>query len=125
MGLGAFEASIILEEVNRSGGNAAACHAQMYIMGALLRHGSEEQSAAICPRSAAEAETASVLRHRSGGGLRYDEYSHLCKTGARRYVVNGEKNWTSRIEQSDLLMLLARTAPREAGNNRAQELACS
>ena len=106
------EASIILEEVNRSGGNAAACHAQMYIMGTLLRHGSEEQKERYLPQIASGA-----LRLQAFGVTEPDAGSDTTsiRTKAERqgdhYVINGQKIWTSRAEHSDLMLLLARTTP--------------
>ncbi|HEY7350091.1 MAG TPA: acyl-CoA dehydrogenase family protein [Ktedonobacterales bacterium] len=111
-GLGIREASIVLEEVNRSGGNAAVCHAQMYIMGTLLRHGSAEQKQVYLPKIA-----AGELRLQAFGVTEPDAGSDTTsiRTTAVRagdgYVVNGQKIWTSRVEHSDLLLLLARTTP--------------
>lgn len=113
-GLGIREASIILEEINRSGGNAAACHAQMYIMGTLLRHGSEEQKRRYLPQIA-----AGTLRLQAFGVTEPDagsDTTHI-RTSAvptdNGYLVNGQKIWTSRVEHSDLMLLLARTTPLE------------
>ena len=111
-GLGMLDAGLILEEINRSGGNAAPCHAQMYTMGSLLRHGSEDQKRRYLPAIA-------------GGGLRLQAFgvtepdagsdTTRISTFARRagdhYVVEGRKIFTSRVQHSDLLMLLARTTP--------------
>jgi len=111
-GLGITEASIILEEINRNGGNAATAHAQMYIMGTLLRHGSDEQKARYLP-SIAHGE----LRLQAFGVTEPDagsETTRLKTTAVRRgdcYIVNGQKVWTSRAQHSDLLLLLARTTP--------------
>ncbi len=111
-GLGITEASVILEEVNRSGGNSGACHAQMYIMGTLLRHGSAEQKRRYLPQIASGA-----LRLQSFGVTEPTTGSDTTKlktTAVRkgdRYVVNGQKVWTSRVQHSDLLLLLARTTP--------------
>lgn len=111
LGLGVTEASVIMEEINRSGGHSAACHAQMYTMGALLRHGSEAQKRAYLPgiaRGDLRLQAFSVTESAAGSDTR------SITTSARRegdeYVVDGHKNWTSRIEQSDLLLLLARAA---------------
>ena len=112
-GLGLGAASVIMEEINRSGGHSAACHAQMYTMGALLRHGSDEQKRTYLPGIA-----AGTLRLQAFSITEKDAGSDTTSitTTARRegdaYVVDGHKNWTSRIEQSDLLLLLARTATR-------------
>jgi acyl-CoA dehydrogenase len=111
-GLGITEASIILEEINRTGGNAATAHAQMYIMGTLLRYGSDEQKQRYLP-SIAHGE----LRLQAFGVTEPDagsETTRLKTTAVRRgdrYVINGQKVWTSRAEHSDLLLLLARTTP--------------
>jgi acyl-CoA dehydrogenase len=111
-GLGITEASIVLEQINRAGGNAAAAHAQMYIMGTLLRHGSAAQKQRYLP-SIARGE----LRLQAFGVTEPDagsETTRLKTTAVRRgdrYIVNGQKVWTSRAEHSDLLLLLARTTP--------------
>jgi alkylation response protein AidB-like acyl-CoA dehydrogenase len=113
-GLPLSAAAAILEEIQRSGGNGAACHAQMYIMGAILRHGSEEQKRKYLPRIAtgeARLQAFGVTEPTSGTD------TTSLKTFARRegdfYIVNGQKIWTSRAEHSDLMLLLARTTPRE------------
>jgi alkylation response protein AidB-like acyl-CoA dehydrogenase len=113
-GLPLSAAAAILEEIQKSGGNGAACHAQMYIMGAILRHGSEEQKRKYLPRIAtgeARLQAFGVTEPTSGTD------TTSLKTFARRegdfYVVNGQKIWTSRAEHSDLMLLLARTTPRE------------
>lgn len=113
-GLGVGEASIVLEEIDRSGGNAAAAHAQMYIMGTLLRHGSAEQKRRYLPKIA-----AGELRLQAFGVTEPDagsETTRIRTTAVRkgdRYVVNGQKVFISRAEHSDLLLLLARTTPYE------------
>lgn len=110
-GLGIAEASIILEEVNRSGGNAAACHAQMYIMGTVLRHGNEDQKRRYLPGIASGAlrlQAFAVTEPTAGS-----DTTKISTTAVRkgdRYVVNGQKVWTSRVQHSDLMLLLARTA---------------
>lgn len=113
LGLSLAEASVIMEEINRSGGHSAACHAQMYTMGALLRHGSEAQKQAYLPGIASGAlrlQAFSITEDEAGSN------TTAITTSARRdgdaYVIDGRKNWTSRIEHSDLLLLLARA---EAG----------
>ena len=123
LGLGVTEASIVLEEINRSGGNSAAFHAQMYLMGALLRHGSDGQKKRWLPSIASgelRLQAFSVTEAEAGSD------TPSIRTFARRegaaYIVNGHKNWTSRIEQSDLLLLLARTTPREAVAKRTEGL---
>jgi acyl-CoA dehydrogenase len=111
-GLGIAEACIILEEVNRSGGNAAACHAQMYIMGTVLRHGNEEQKRRYLPaiaRGELRLQAFGVTEPNAGS-----DTTKISTTAERRggkYVVNGQKVWTSRVQHSDLMLLLARTSP--------------
>jgi acyl-CoA dehydrogenase len=112
-GLGITDAGIILEEINRSGGNSAACHAQMYTMGALLRHGSEEQKQRYLPDIAGgrlRLQAFSITEPEAGSNT--PDITTFAARDGDHYVVTGHKNWTSRILQSDLLMLLARTAPR-------------
>lgn len=111
-GLNLTGASVILEEINRSGANSGACHAQMYIMGTLLRHGSEGQKSQYLPRIA-----SGELRLQSFGVTEPTTGSDTTKlktTAVRKgdhYVVSGQKVWTSRLQHSDLLLLLARTTP--------------
>ncbi len=122
-GLDLAASAVILEEIHRSGCNAAACHAQMYTMGTVLRHGSEEQKEACLPGIA-----DGTLRLQAFGvtepGSGTDTLA--LKTAARRdgdnYVVNGQKIWTSRVEHSDLMVLLARTTPREDAASRTDGL---
>ena len=122
-GLGIAEAAIILEEINRAGGNAAAAHAQMYIMGTVLRHGSPDQKQRYLPRIA-----HGELRLQAFGVTEPDagsETTRLKTTAVRRgdcYVVNGQKVWTSRAEHSDLLLLLARTTPYEELTDKTRGL---
>ena len=122
-GLGVTEASIILEEVNRSGGNAGACHAQMYTMGTLLRHGSEAQKRALLPKIASgelRLQAFGVTEPTTGS-----DTTQLKTTAARRgdcYVVRGQKVWISRAEHSDLLLLLVRTTPLEQVKKRTDGL---
>lgn len=113
-GLGLGAAAAILETIQSEGGNGGACHAQMYIMGTILRHGSEEQKRAYLPRIAAgtlRLQAFGVTEPTSGTD------TTSLRTFARRegdeYVVNGQKIWTSRAEHSDLMLLLARTTARE------------
>jgi acyl-CoA dehydrogenase len=111
-GLGIMEASVILEEINRSGGNAGACHAQMYTMGTLLRHGSAEQKLAYLPKIARgelRLQAFGVSEPTTGS-----DTTQLKTTATRkndRYVIRGQKIWISRAEHSDLLLLIARTTP--------------
>ncbi|HEV7663512.1 MAG TPA: acyl-CoA dehydrogenase family protein [Chloroflexota bacterium] len=122
-GLGITEASIVLEEINRSGGNAAPAHAQMYIMGTVLRHGSAEQKQRYLP-----AVARGELRLQAFGVTEPDagsETTRLRTTAVRRgdsYIVNGQKVWTSRAEHSDLLLLLARTTPYEELTDKTRGL---
>jgi acyl-CoA dehydrogenase len=112
-GLGVLEASVVMEEVCRSGAHAGACHAQMYVMGSVLRHGSEAQKKHYLPKIA-----AGELRLQSFGVTEPTTGTDTTslKTVARRdgddYVINGQKVWISRIEHSDLMVLLARTTPK-------------
>jgi acyl-CoA dehydrogenase len=118
-GLGMLEASIILEEINHSGGGATACHAQMYTMGAILRHGSEEQKKKYLP-SVAKGE----IRLQSFGVTEPEAGSDTTriKTFARRdgdfYVINGTKIFISRVQHSDMMLLLARTTPYEEAEKK-------
>ena len=111
-GLGLAEASVIMEQINRCGGNAGACHGQMYNMGTLLRHGSEAQKRAILPKIAAgelRLQSMGVTEPTTGG-----DTTKIKTTAVRqgdRYVANGQKVWISRIQHSDLMILLARTTP--------------
>jgi acyl-CoA dehydrogenase len=111
-GLGLTEASVIMEEINRSGGNAGACHGQMYNMGTLLRHGSDAQKRRYLPRIAAgelRLQSMGVTEPTTGS-----DTTRIRTTAVRkgdRYVVNGQKVWISRVLHSDLMILLARTTP--------------
>lgn len=123
LGLGVTEASLILEAINRSGGSSAACHAQMYIMGALVRHGSEEQKQRWLPQIAngtLRMQAFSVTEAEAGSDTTSIET--LAVRDGAGYVVTGKKSWTSRIEQSDLLLLLARTTPKDELTDRTRGL---
>jgi alkylation response protein AidB-like acyl-CoA dehydrogenase len=116
-------AAAVLEEIQRAGCNGAACHAQMYTMGTLLRHGSEAQKQRYLPRIAAgelRLQAFGVTEPTSGTD------TGALKTTARlegdRFVVNGQKIWTSRAEHSDLMLLLARTTPLEEGMKKTDGL---
>ncbi|WP_249869277.1 acyl-CoA dehydrogenase family protein [Oceanobacillus saliphilus] len=120
-GYGLTEATIILEEIHRSGGHAAACHAQMYTMGSLLRHGSEEQKQKYLPGIASgdiRLQAFSITEPDAGSNT--TAISTFAEKTEGVYVVNGHKNWTSRIQQSDLLLLLARTTPFEEVEKKSQ-----
>jgi acyl-CoA dehydrogenase len=111
-GLGIMEGALILEEINRSGGNAGACHAQMYIMGTVLRHGSEEQKNTYLPKIATgelRLQAFGVTEPNAGSDTTKLQTTAL-RTGDK-YVVNGQKMFISRVLQSDLMLLLARTSP--------------
>lgn len=122
-GLGVTEAAIILEEVNRSGANGGACHAQMYTMGTLLRHGSEEQKKAYLPKIATgklRLQAFGVTEHNAGTDTTRIETTAI--RDGDHYVINGHKSWTSRARHSDLLLLLARTTPYEELSNKTEGL---
>ncbi|HXY99766.1 MAG TPA: acyl-CoA dehydrogenase family protein [Stellaceae bacterium] len=118
-GLGILAAAAILEEVHKNGCNGAACHAQMYIMGTLLRHGSPQQKAQWLPRIASgELRLQAFGVTEPSAGTDTTAIRTTAERRGDRYVVNGQKVWTSRIEHSDLLLLLARTTPRAASATR-------
>jgi acyl-CoA dehydrogenase len=111
-GLGLSEASVIMEEINRSGGNSGACHGQMYNMGTLLRHGSEAQKQLYLPQIASGAlrlQSMAVTEPSTGTDTTKIKTTAVKK--GDRYVVNGQKVWISRVQHSDLMILLARTTP--------------
>jgi acyl-CoA dehydrogenase len=122
-GLGVTEASIILEEVNRSGGNAAACHAQMYTMGTLLRHGSASQKRAFLPKIATgelRLQAFGVTEPTTGSDT--TQLKTMAIRKGDRYVVRGQKVWISRAEHSDLLLLVVRTTPIDEVKKRTDGL---
>ncbi|NLP65793.1 acyl-CoA dehydrogenase family protein [Paraburkholderia sacchari] len=111
-GLGLTEASVIMEEINRSGGNSGACHGQMYNMGTLLRHGSDEQKRQYLPRIASgelRLQSMGVTEPTTGTDTTKIKTTAVRKSD--RYVINGQKVWISRVQHSDLMILLARTTP--------------
>ncbi|GAB4482373.1 MAG: acyl-CoA dehydrogenase family protein [Burkholderiaceae bacterium] len=120
-GLGLAEASVILEEINRNGGNSGACHGQMYNMGTLLAHGSEQQKRQYLPRIARgelRLQSMGVTEPTAG-----TDTTSLKTTAVRkgdRYVVNGQKVWISRVQHSDLMILLARTTPLAQARRRSE-----
>ena len=123
MGLGVREACVILEEINRSGGNAAACHAQMYTMGTLLRHGSEEQKRRYLPGIASGdlcLQAFAVTEPDAGSDT--TRIRTFAERRGDRYVVNGQKVFISRVRQSDLMILLARTTPIDEVEKRTTGL---
>ena len=122
-GLGIAEASVILEEINRCGGNAAACHAQMYIMGSLLRYGNDPQKRTYLP-----AIANGTLRLQAFGvsepttGSDTTQMKTMAVRQGDHYVVTGQKVWISRAEHSDLMLLMARTTPLEHVTKRTEGL---
>ncbi len=111
-GLGLAEASAIMEEINRSGGNAGACHGQMYNMGTLLRHGSDAQKRAYLPSIASgELRLQSMAVTEPTTGTDTTRITTVAEKRGDVYVVSGQKVWISRIQHSDLMILLARTTP--------------
>ncbi|WP_316014665.1 acyl-CoA dehydrogenase family protein [Roseobacter sp. HKCCA0434] len=111
-GLGLIEASVIMEEINRAGGNSGACHGQMYNMNTLVRHGSEEQRQKFLPKIAAgelRIQSMGVTEPTTGTDTTKIKTTAVKKDG--RYVINGQKVWISRVQHSDYMILLARTTP--------------
>lgn len=111
-GLGLTEASVIMEEINRSGGNSGACHGQMYNMNTLIRHGSEEQRQKYLPKIATgelRLQSMGVTEPTTGTDTTKIKTTAVRKDG--RYVINGQKVWISRVQHSELMILLARTTP--------------
>ncbi len=120
-GLGLSEASVIMEEINRSGGNSGACHGQMYNMGTLLRHGSEAQKRAYLPKIASgELRLQSMGVTEPTTGTDTTKIRTMAVKKGDRYVVNGQKVWISRVQHSDLMILLARTTPLDKVNKRSE-----
>ena len=120
-GLSLAEASVIMEEINHAGGNSGACHGQMYVMNVLVRHGSEEQKRTLLPQIAAgnlRLQSMGVTEPTTG-----TDTTKLKTTAVRkgdRYVINGQKVWISRVQHSDLMLLLARTAPIGEEKHRSE-----
>jgi acyl-CoA dehydrogenase len=111
-GLGLAEASVIMEEINFAGGNAGACHGQMYNMGTLLRHGSDAQKKLYLPKIASgELRLQSMAVTEPTTGTDTTQLKTVAVKKGDKYVVNGQKVWISRIQHSDLMILLARTTP--------------
>lgn len=120
LGLGISEASIIMEEINRSGGHAAACHAQLYTMKAVLNHGSEWQKKEYLPSIAdgsLRLQAFSITEEAAGSDTSSIQ-TRAVKDGDD-WVITGHKNWTSRIDESDLLLVLTRTADKDAADRSA------
>lgn len=122
-GLSLTEASVIMEEVTRSGGNAGCCHGQMYNMNTLLRNGSAEQKKKYLPRIAAgELRLQAMGVTEPTAGTDTTKIKTVAVRKGDRYVVNGQKVWTSRLQHSDLMILLARTTPLDQVNKKSEGL---
>jgi len=122
-GLGLTEASIVMEEINRSGGNAGACHGQMYNMTTLARHGSEAQRRQYLPRIASgELRLQSMAVTEPTTGTDTTRIKTEAVKRGDRYVVNGQKVWISRVRRSDLMILLARTTPLDQVRRKSEGL---
>ncbi|MCO5119660.1 MAG: acyl-CoA/acyl-ACP dehydrogenase [Burkholderiaceae bacterium] len=120
-GLGLAEASVIMEEINRAGGNAGACHGQMYNMGTLLRHGSEAQKKLFLPKIATgEWRLQSMGVTEPTTGTNTTEIKTVAVKKGDRYVVNGQKVWISRIQHSEWMILLARTTPMDQVKRKSE-----
>jgi acyl-CoA dehydrogenase len=122
-GLGIEDAAIIMEEINRSGANAGACHAQMYTMGTLLRHGSDAQKREYLPKIASGAlrlQAFGVSEPTTGSDT--TQMKTMATRRGDKYVVHGQKVWISRAEHSDLLLLVARTTPVDQVKKRGEGL---
>ncbi|MDB5847510.1 MAG: putative acyl-CoA dehydrogenase [Rhodoferax sp.] len=106
------EASVVMEEINRAGGNSGACHGQMYVMGCIVRHGSEQQKRDLLPRIASgEIRLQSMAVTEPSTGSDTTKLKTTAVLKGDRYIVNGQKVWTSRLQHSDYMLLLARTTP--------------
>src|ERR687896_293476 len=113
-GLSLTEASVIMEEINRSGGNSGACHGQMYNMGTVLRHGSEAQKRQYLPKIATgELRLQSMAVTEPTAGTDTTKIKTVARREDDRYVIDGQKVWTSRLQHSDSMIVLARTTPLE------------
>ena len=120
-GLGLTEASVIMEEINRSGGNSGACHGQLYNMGTLLRHGSTEQKNLYLPKIAAgELRLQSMGVTEPTTGTDTTKIKTTAVKKGDRYVINGQKVWISRVQHSDLMILLARTTPLDQVTKKSE-----
>jgi len=124
-GLSMAEASVIMEEINRSGGNSGACHGQMYVMNAIVRSGSPAQKERYLPQIASGAlriQSMGVTEPTTGSDTTRLKTSAVKKDG--RWVINGQKVWISRVQHSDLMILLARTTPLDQVKKRSEGLSC-
>ena len=121
--LSLVEASVIMEEINRAGGNSGACHGQMYVMACVVRHGSEAQKQALLPKVASgELRIQSMAVTEPTTGSDTTQLKTFAQRLGDRYVVNGQKVWTSRLQHSDYMLLLARTTPLAAVKKRSEGL---
>lgn len=116
LGLGLIEASIIMEEINRSGGHSAACHAQMYLMSCLLNFGGDEQRERYLPAIARGDLRLQAFSITEDAGSDTTNITTRAERVGDTFVINGHKTWTSRIDQSDLALILARTTERDPSN---------
>jgi acyl-CoA dehydrogenase len=117
------EASVIMEEINRAGGNSGACHGQMYVMGCVVRHGSQAQKEMLLPRIASgELRMQSMAVTEPTTGSDTTRLKTMAVRKGDRYVVNGQKVWTSRLQHSDYMLLLARTTPLSEVKKRSEGL---
>jgi len=122
-GLGVLEAAAIMEEISRAGAHAGACHAQMYVMGSILRHGSETQKRTYLPKIASgelRLQSFGVTEPTTG-----TDTTSLKTTATRvgdHYLINGQKVWISRVQHSDLMLVLARTTPRDKVTRKTEGL---
>ena len=124
-GLSMAEASVIMEEINRSGGNSGACHGQMYVMNAIVRSGSEAQKQQYLPKIAngeLRIQSMGVTEPTTGSDTTQLKTTAVKKDG--RWVINGQKVWISRIQHSDMMILLARTTPLADVTKRSEGLSC-
>ena len=121
--LSLVEASVIMEEINRAGGNSGACHGQMYVMACVVRHGSEAHKQALLPKVASgELRMQSMAVTEPTTGSDTTQLKTFAQRLGDRYVVNGQKVWTSRLQHSDYMLLLARTTPLAAVEKRSEGL---
>ena len=124
-GLSMAEASVIMEEINRSGGNSGACHGQMYVMNSIVFSGTEAQKTFYLPKIAAgelRVQSMGVTEPSTGSDTTKLKTTAVKKDG--RWVINGQKVWISRVQHSDLLILLARTSPWAEGQKKSDGLSC-
>ena len=122
-GLSLTAASVIMEEINRTGGNSGACHGQMYNMNTLVRHGSEEQKRLYLPKIASgELRLQSMGVTEPTAGTDTTKITTTAVRKGDRYVINGQKVWISRVKHSDLMILLTRTTPLEKVEKKSQGL---